>query len=149
MDGVMGNVMDRVCDGVCDGVCGEVCDGVCDGRRLPQRLSRRLSQAEGVTEVWLFGKDSFKECPLTGSRGSEDETLSVEEGNCILATRLLPPPSVDIWASSTISQWLADVRGHPPNPVSLMKSDNPAPTSIPTPYVPPHRRVHFKDLIVT
>ena len=42
-----------------------------------------------------------------------------------------------------------DVRGHPPNPVSLMKSDNPAPTSIPTPYVPPHRRVHFKDLIVT
>ena len=41
------------------------------------------------------------------------------------------------------------VRGHPPNPVSLTKSDNPALTSIPTPYVPPHRRVHFKDLIVT
>ena len=41
----MGYVMDRVCDGVCDG--------------------RRLSQAEGVTEVWLFGEDSFKECPLT------------------------------------------------------------------------------------
>ena len=42
-------------------VCGGVCDGVCDGRRL----SQRLSQAEGVTEVWLFGKDSFEECPLT------------------------------------------------------------------------------------
>ena len=41
------------------------------------------------------------------------------------------------------------VRGHPPNPVSLMKSDNPALTSILTPYVPPHRQVHFKDLIVT
>ena len=41
----MGHVMDRVCDG--------------------QRLSQRLSQAEGVTEVWLFGEDSFKECPLT------------------------------------------------------------------------------------
>ena len=54
LDGVMGCVT----DGVCDGVCG----GMCDGRRL----SRRLSQAEGVTEVWLFGKDSFKECPLTG-----------------------------------------------------------------------------------
>ena len=53
LDGVMGNVM----DGSCDRVCGGVCDGVCDGRRL--------SQAEGVTEVWLFGKDSFKECPLT------------------------------------------------------------------------------------
>ena len=37
------------------------------------------------------------------------------------------------------------VRGHPPNSVALMKSDNPAPTSIPTPYVPPHRRVHFKS----
>ena len=36
-------------------------DGVCDR----QRLSQRLSQAEGVTEVWLFGEDSFKECPLT------------------------------------------------------------------------------------
>ena len=41
-----------------------------------------------------------------------------------------------------------DVRGHPPNPVSIMKPDNhvsaPALTSIPTPYIPPHRRVHFK-----
>ena len=37
----MGYVMDRVCDGW------------------------RLSQAEGVTEVWLFGEDSFEECPLT------------------------------------------------------------------------------------
>ena len=27
----------------------------------------RLSQVEGVTEVWLFGKDSFEECPLTMS----------------------------------------------------------------------------------
>ena len=52
-DGVMGNVM----DGVCDGVCGRVCDR--------QRLSQRLSQAEGVMEVWLFGKDSFEEYPLT------------------------------------------------------------------------------------
>ena len=29
-----------------DGVCDGICDGVCDG-------------------VWLFGKDSFEECPLT------------------------------------------------------------------------------------
>ena len=56
LDGVMGNVMDGVCD--------RECDGVCDGRRL----SRRLSQAEGVTEVWLSGKDSFKECPLKVSK---------------------------------------------------------------------------------
>ena len=38
---------------------------------------------------------------------------------------------------------VASVRGHPPNPVSITKSDNhvsaPAPTSIPTPYIPPHR----------
>ena len=51
--------------------------------------------------------------------------------------------------SRKMSKHLACVRGHPPNPVSLMKSDNPALTSILTPYVPPHRRVHFKDLIVT
>ena len=42
------------------------------------------------------------------SVGSKDGTLSVEEGNCILATGLLPPSSVDIWASSTISQRLAE-----------------------------------------
>ena len=42
-------------------VLGHVMDGVCDG----QRLSQRLSRAEGVTEVWLFGEDSFEECPLT------------------------------------------------------------------------------------
>ena len=46
-------------------------------------------------------------------------------------------------------QMAIPVRGHPPNPVSLTESNNPALTSIPTPYVPPHRRVHFKDLIVT
>ena len=36
--GVLDDVMEHVMDGVCD--------GVCDG-------------------VWLFGKDSFEECPLT------------------------------------------------------------------------------------
>ena len=40
LDGVMEHVM----DGVCDGVCNRVCD-----------------------KVWLFGKDSFKECPLTNT----------------------------------------------------------------------------------
>ena len=38
LDGVMEDVMDGVCDGVCDRVCDR---------------------------VWLFGKDSFEECPLT------------------------------------------------------------------------------------
>ena len=33
-------------DGVMEDVMDGVCDGVCDG-------------------VWLFGKDSFEECPLT------------------------------------------------------------------------------------
>ena len=43
-----------------------------------------------------------------GSPGSENEALSMEEGNHILATRLLPPLSVDIQASSMISQRLAE-----------------------------------------
>ena len=50
--------------------------------------------------------------------------------------------------SPTEQKELDIVRGHPPNPVSITKSDNcvsaPALTSIPTPYIPPHRRVHFK-----
>ena len=37
-----------------------------------------------------------------------DETIAIEEGDCILATGLLPPPSMDIQASSTISQRLAE-----------------------------------------
>ena len=55
-----------------DGVMGHVMNGVCDGRRL----SQRLSQAEGVTEVWLFWKDSFEECPLTPMYVQLSEVLS-------------------------------------------------------------------------
>ena len=39
-------MLDGVTEHVTDGVCDGVCNGVCDG-------------------VWLFGKDSFEECPLT------------------------------------------------------------------------------------
>ena len=39
---------------------------------------------------------------------SENEPISIEEGDWILATGLLPPPSMDIRASSTISQQLAE-----------------------------------------
>ena len=39
---------------------------------------------------------------------SGDEPLSIEEGERILATGLLPPPSMNIRASSTISQRLAE-----------------------------------------
>ena len=42
------------------------------------------------------------------SLDSADEPISVEEGDHILATGLLPPPSVNIRASSTISQRLAE-----------------------------------------
>ena len=39
---------------------------------------------------------------------SEDEPLSIEEGDRILATGLTPPPSMEIHASSTILQRLAE-----------------------------------------
>ena len=39
---------------------------------------------------------------------SEVEPLSIEEGDRILATGLIPPPSMEIRASSTISQRLAE-----------------------------------------
>ena len=39
---------------------------------------------------------------------SENELISVEEGDRILVTGLLPPPSMEICASSTISQRLVE-----------------------------------------
>ena len=39
---------------------------------------------------------------------SKYKTISIEEGDCILVTGLLPPPSINVWASSTISQRLAE-----------------------------------------
>ena len=39
---------------------------------------------------------------------SEDEPISIEEGDWILATGLLPPPPMEIHTSSTISQRLAE-----------------------------------------
>ena len=39
---------------------------------------------------------------------SEDEPFPIEEGDRILATGLIPPPSMEIHASSTISQRLAE-----------------------------------------
>ena len=38
----------------------------------------------------------------------EDESNSIEEGDQILATGLFPTPPMEIWASSTISQRLAE-----------------------------------------
>ena len=58
----------------------------------------------------------------------------------------LPIPNSP-WDTVSVD-FIVNVRGHPPNPVSITKSDNhvsaPAPTSIPTPYIPPHRQAHFK-----
>ena len=51
----------------------------------------------------------------------ESEPLSVEEGDHIFATRLFPHPSMDIRASSTISQRLAEA--HQAN----MEASNPIP----------------------
>ena len=41
-----------------------------------------------------------------GATDLENEPISIEEGDQILATGLLPPPSMDICTSSTISQGL-------------------------------------------
>ena len=56
-----------------------------------------------------FDSDSDSDLDLApNSLRSKDETISIEEGDHILATGLLPPPSMDIQASSTISQRLAE-----------------------------------------
>ena len=48
--GVLDGVMEHVTDGVCDGVCDR---------------------------VWLFGKDSFEECPLTSTSVNNKGKLKV------------------------------------------------------------------------
>ena len=48
-------------DGVTKDVTDGVCDGVCDG-------------------VWLFGKDSVEECPLTESRCWKSDVVGVFHG---------------------------------------------------------------------
>ena len=47
-------------DGVTEHVTDGVCDGVCDG-------------------VWLFGKDSFEECPLTAPINQDAGNVRVFE----------------------------------------------------------------------
>ena len=51
--------------------------------------------------------DSEDDSEIAGA-DSENKSLFIEEGDQILATGLLPPPSMEIRASSTISQRLAE-----------------------------------------
>ena len=44
--------------------------------------------------------------PRIDATDPENEPIAIEEGDWILATGLLPPLSMDIRMSSTISQWL-------------------------------------------
>ena len=60
---------------------------------------------------------------------SENELISVEEGDQILVTGLLPPPSMEIHASSTISQRLAEA----------FQTNMEAVTLVPECYIPYHR----------
>ena len=100
-----------VLDGVTEHVTDGVCDGVCDG-------------------VWLFGKDSFEECPLTLRRSSvlwgNHSTLFPHSGSkkgvvegfakhnplCLGVWKILPPQtkhkhlSESLFISTMMVLWL-------------------------------------------
>jgi RNase H-like domain found in reverse transcriptase/Reverse transcriptase (RNA-dependent DNA polymerase)/Integrase zinc binding domain/Chromo (CHRromatin Organisation MOdifier) domain len=86
----------------------------CSGCRDELRQERITRKAEArridicsVGPIPEVNHDSENDSGLDAT-DSENEPISVEEGDRILATGLLPPPSMNICASSTISQRLAE-----------------------------------------
>ena len=85
----------------------------CREELLQERITQKTEARK--TDICLAGFlpeiDHDSDCEMDfdlGSSRSEDKTPLIEEGDCILATGLLPSPSIDIRASSTISQRLAE-----------------------------------------
>ena len=62
--------------------------------------------ARSLPEIDHDSDNSDSDIPVDSDL--ESESLCVEEGDCIFATGLLPCPSMDIRASSTISQRLVE-----------------------------------------
>lgn len=73
--------------------------------RMVQKAERKKVDVCSVGPTPEIDHDSDLD---SGTSDSNDETLSLEEENCILAMGLFPPPSTDIRASSTISQRLEE-----------------------------------------
>ena len=78
--------------------------------RITQKAEVRRIDICSVGPVPEVNHDSEDDSRIDATN-LENEPISIEEGDQILATGLLPPPSMDICASSTISQQLAEASG--------------------------------------
>ena len=86
----------------------------CSGCREELRQERIIQKAE-MRRIYICSAglapevdhDSEGDSELD-TIDSEDEPISIEEGDQIVATSLLPPPLMEICTSSTISQRLAE-----------------------------------------
>src|ERR1700761_7724352 len=73
--------------------------------RVTQKAEARRLEICSLGPTPEVNHDSEDDSEIAGA-DSGDESLSIEEGDRILATGLLPPPSMEIQASSTILQRL-------------------------------------------
>ena len=80
------------------------CDEICL-ERISQKADAKRRDACSIRPMPEISHDS-KEDLMFDAVNPEDESISMEEGDRILATGLIPTPSMDICASSTISQRL-------------------------------------------
>ena len=75
--------------------------------RIAQKAGTKRKNACSIGPMLEISHD-FEEDLMPDTVNLEDEPISMEEGDWILATGLLPTPSVDIHALSTILQRLAE-----------------------------------------
>ena len=75
--------------------------------RIAQKTEARRIDIYSVGSLLEIDHDTADDIKINDFH-LECETPSIEEGDHILATGLFPCPSMDIWASSTISQRLAE-----------------------------------------
>ena len=76
-------------------------------RRIAQKTETRKIDTCSIRPAPEINHDSDSDSEFD-TVDPEDEPISVEEGNHILATGLLPSPPIEIQTSSTISQRLAE-----------------------------------------
>ena len=88
----------RCCSGCCDEICLE---------RIAQKADAKRRDACSIGPMLEISHD-FEEDLILETVNPEDEPISVEEGDWIIATGLLPTLSIDIHALSTISQRLVE-----------------------------------------
>ena len=91
--------------------CPPQCCSECRNELRQERVTRKAEARRidicSVGPVPEVNHDS-EDDPGIDATDPENEPITIEEGDQILATGLLPRLSMDICASSTISQWLAE-----------------------------------------